>query len=35
MQQKVEALQDEKDILMVRLVMAESKLEPKQDKRVK
>lgn len=32
LQQKVEALQDEKDILMVRLVMAESKLEPKQDK---
>ncbi len=35
MQQKVEALQDEKDILMVRLVMAESKLEPKQDKNQK
>lgn len=35
LQQKVEALQDEKDILMVRIVMAESKLEPKQDKNQK
>jgi len=32
LQQKVEALRDEKDILMVRLVLAESKLEPKQAK---
>ncbi len=32
LQQKVEALRDEKDILMVRLVVAESKLEPKQAK---
>lgn len=35
LQQKVEALRDEKDILMVRLVVAESKLEPKQAKNKK
>jgi len=35
LQQKVEALQDEKDILMVRLVLAESKLEPKKAKNQK